>query len=81
MNIPLIQGTFSATDAIDLITQMIHIKIKFQENKINASSSEEDMKMREKRIKQLQKDLFEARNAIELQGSAISMNAIIEIKQ
>ncbi len=81
MNIPLIQGMFSASDAIDLITQMIHVKIKFQESKINSTSSEEEIKMRERRIKELQKDLYEARKEIESKsGSAMEMQAIIEVK-
>jgi len=61
----LIQGNFSKKDAIEIITQMIHVKIKFHENKINSQSSEEDIKMRERRITQLQKDLYEARIKIE----------------
>ena len=79
MNIQLIQGNFSAKDAIDIITQMIHIKIKFHENKISNNSNEEDIKMREKKIKQLQKDLFEARKHIEQKGGSIDIKAIIEI--
>ena len=79
MNIQLIQGNFSAKDAIDIITQMIHIKIKFHENKISNNSNEEDIKMREKKIKQLQKDLFEARKHIEQKGGTIDIKAIIEI--
>ena len=81
MNIQLIQGNFSAKDAIDIITQMIHIKIKFHESKINSNSNEEDIKMREKKIKQLQKDLFEARKHIEKKGRAIDIKAEIEISK
>ncbi|MBC7628927.1 MAG: hypothetical protein H7254_16730, partial [Ferruginibacter sp.] len=51
MNIQLIQGQFSANEAIEIITQMIQVKIKFQENKINNTHGEEATKMREKRIK------------------------------
>ena len=79
MKIQLIQGNFSAKDAIDIITQMIHIKIKFHESKISSNSNEEDIKMREKKIKQLQKDLFEARKHIEQKGRAIDIKAEIEI--
>ena len=61
----LIQGKFSKKDAIEILTQMIHVKIKFHENKIHSQSSEEDIKMRERRIRQLQKDLYEARVKIE----------------
>jgi cob(I)alamin adenosyltransferase len=79
MNIQLIQGQFSTKDAVDIITQMIHIKIKFQENKILRSGNEEDIKMRESRIKQLQKELFEARKFIEYNGTKINIQAEIHL--
>ena len=79
MNISLIQGQFSTKDAIDIITQMIHVKIKFHESKIISTSSEEDVKMREKRIKQLQKDLFEVRKHIEQHGDAINITSEIAL--
>lgn len=77
MNIELIQGQFNAKDAIDIITQIIHIKIKFHESKISNTSNEEDIKMREGRIKQLQKDLFNTRKYIEQQGGKITMQSEI----
>lgn len=79
MNIQLIQGHFETKEAIDLITKMIHIKIKFQEDKINNNSNEEDVKMRENRIKQLQKDLFNARESIEKQKGKIAIQSEIHI--
>jgi hypothetical protein len=57
MEINLINGMFDGKDAVDLISEMVKVKIFFLENKINATSSEEEIKMREKRIKQLQNDL------------------------
>lgn len=65
MNFQLIKGHFITNEAIELVTQMVHVKIKFQESKIQNASSEEDIKMRESRIKQLQKDLYEMKNVIE----------------
>ncbi len=47
MNIQLIQGQFGGKEAIELITQMIHTKVKFHENIISNNDSEEDIKMRE----------------------------------
>jgi hypothetical protein len=79
MKIQLIEGHFSAKDAIEIITQMIHVKIKFHENKIDNSDNEEDSKMREKKIKLLQKNLFEVRKAIESKGESINLNAEIEM--
>lgn len=79
MNIQLIQGQFGGKEAIELITQMIHAKVKFHENIISNEDSEEDIKMRENRIKQLQKDLFDARQYIEKKGENVSINASIDI--
>ncbi len=75
MNIQLIQGQFTTQDAVEIITQMINIKIKFHENKIENSSGEEAIKMREKRIKDLQQNLTAARNYIEKQGENISIES------
>ncbi|MEO5999957.1 MAG: hypothetical protein ABIN89_24170 [Chitinophagaceae bacterium] len=64
MNIQLIQGQFPRQEAIDIITKMVHVKIKFHEDKITGSCNEEDIKMRERRIKSLQKDLYDVRKVI-----------------
>jgi hypothetical protein len=64
MKIQLIQGKFNAQDAMELVSKMIHMKIKFHESRITNTCSEEDIKMRESKIKHLQKDLYEARNFI-----------------
>jgi len=57
ISIQLIQGTFNSKEVVEIITEMIHVKIKFHENKISKSSNEEDMKYRETKIKNLQKEL------------------------
>ena len=57
MNIQLIKGSFTRQDALELLTQLAEVKIKFHENKIMKGHDEEDVKMREKRIKELQQDL------------------------
>lgn len=78
MNIQLIQGQFSGKDALDIITKMMHVKIKYHEEKIQHSSNEEDIKMRETKIKRLQKDLFEAKHYIDKAG-IILLNSEIKI--
>jgi hypothetical protein len=80
MNMQLIKGQFSAKDAIDLITQMIQVKIKFHENKITVNSNEEDIKLSESKIKRLQKDLFEMRKHIESIGKTIAIQSTIAIQ-
>ena len=79
MNIQLIHGQFSAKDAIEIISQMVHIKIKFQEDKIHYSSSEEEIKMRETRIKQLQSDLSNMRKFVEQNGVTINIESEIKL--
>jgi peptidoglycan hydrolase CwlO-like protein len=80
MNIQLIQGEFNSNDAMELITQMVHVKIKYHENKINSNSTEEDIKNREAKIKRLQKELFELRKTIHSKTNILKVEAIIKIE-
>ncbi len=75
--IQLLKGTFTKQDAIGLLTKMVDAKIKFHEDKIHRTDNEEDVKMREKRIRQLQKELYEARVFIEKQQKTIELNGEI----
>ena len=79
MNIQLIKGQFNAKDAIDVITQMIHVKVKYHESKISTTSNEDDIKMRETKIKRLQKDLFEIRKFIEQCDVKINIQSEINL--
>ncbi|MDX2191106.1 MAG: hypothetical protein SFY32_14690 [Bacteroidota bacterium] len=79
-NLLLINGSFDPKDAIEIITSMIHVKIKFHENKINGESNEEEIKMRETRIKQLQKDLYEFRNFVDTKKNRVQMFANVAIQ-
>jgi hypothetical protein len=80
MNLQLIEGAFSTADALELITQMVHVKIKYHENKIIRETPEEDIKRREAKIKRLQKELFELRGKILSQKEEIKLNAIINLE-
>jgi hypothetical protein len=80
MNLQLIQGEFNSTDAIELIAQMVQIKIKYHENKINSNSNEEDIKIKESKIKHLQKELFELRKTINSKNNTVKVEAIIKIE-
>ncbi len=64
VQLQLIQGSFDKSEALELISQMVHVKIKYHENKIKGSEKEEDIKMREKRIKQLQHEFHELRTQL-----------------
>jgi hypothetical protein len=80
MNIQLILGEFNAQDTLDLLTQMIHIKIKYHENKILNNSSEEDIKSRESKIIRLQKELFELREIIKSKNKNFKIDGTIKIE-
>jgi hypothetical protein len=64
MNLELIYEHLDTTDGLELISQMVNNKIKYLENAISSQSNEEDIKTREAKIKQLQKDLFDLREKI-----------------
>jgi hypothetical protein len=77
--IQLIQGTFNSTDALNLITEMIQVKIKFHESKITDNSNEEDIKYRETKIKTLQNILSDLRNQVNLNEDILRLEAKIQI--
>ncbi|WP_295664273.1 hypothetical protein [uncultured Mucilaginibacter sp.] len=81
MEIKLIKGNFDALEAKELITSLVHIKIKYLENKIKLieGHSEEDMKMREKRIIELQNELKKLNELIRFQQKQVEVNAHIEV--
>ena len=80
MQLELIKGTFSEMEALDILTQMIQIKIKFHESKIAQHSSEEDIKYRESRLKHLQHELAAIRTALLQQNEPLQINATIHIQ-
>lgn len=69
-SIRLIDGQFSGAEAIDLLTRLFHLKIKFHEDRIDLTEGEENVKMREKKIKELQRNLFELRRFAESSGKS-----------
>lgn len=81
MNIQLIEGQFNASDALDIITRMIQVKVKFHEDKITQSSNEEDIKFREAKIKRLQNELHAFRNHMSELSGAITLDALIKTEK
>lgn len=79
MKLNLLQGQFEKNDALHLITQFVHAKIRYHEDKIMRSSSEEDIKMRENRIKELQRDLYELRKTLENSNGSLSLSSVIKV--
>lgn len=81
MHIPLIQGNFSPLDSIELLNQMVLIKIKFHENKISKTSNEEDIKYRESKIKRLQHDLMDLKKYIENSDDHLLLDVQIKLEK
>ncbi len=79
MNITLIKGSYAPAEALELVGKMIAEKIKFQECKISKSCNEEDIKMREGRIKTLQNEFAAIKSSIDTKTGMISINSTIEI--
>ncbi|GAB2671858.1 hypothetical protein GCM10027036_26480 [Flavihumibacter cheonanensis] len=75
----LIQGSFEKEDALDLITELVQVKIRYHENKIGRSENEEDIERREGRIRQLQMDLAKLREEFNQQSNRIAIQSNIEI--
>lgn len=81
MTIQLIQGQFNPSEAIEIITEIIHVKIKYHENKIPGNGHEEDIKNREAKIKNLQKEMFETRKEMLSKKGSLSIDAVIKITE
>ncbi len=79
MDIQLIQGEFTTSDSLSIVTQMIEVKIKFHENAIARNSSEEDISYRESKIRTLQAELHELRKQFSQKDQKLSMHATITV--
>ncbi|MDE3124729.1 MAG: hypothetical protein KGK14_04380 [Bacteroidota bacterium] len=79
MTIQLIQGDFEHTEALDLLTQMIQVKIKYHETKINGHLNEEDIKFREGKIKKLQDELMQVRQFLSHKDKQIHIEAKVNM--
>jgi hypothetical protein len=79
MKVQLIQGEFNSPDAIQLVSNMINLKIKYKEGQIEKNNNEEDIKYRESKIKNLQNELFELRNFLSTKDN-VKIHASINIE-
>lgn len=79
MQLQLLQGQFSAREALNILSEMIQVKIRYHEAKIGASDSEEDIHMRERRISELQNDLHQLRTTLQKGSGLVSMEAAVQL--
>ncbi len=79
MDLQLVQGQFSSTDASEIISKLIEVKIKYHEEKIKLHENEEDLKYRESKIIRLQNQLKETRDFLLQQTGMVSVESNINI--
>jgi hypothetical protein len=79
MEISLINGSFSKNDALHLIDQLMHVKVKFHEDKINKNQNLDDIKTREKRIIQIQNQLRACKETLFNLDGDVVINGNIKI--
>lgn len=79
MTIQLIKGEFPKSDALSLLSQLIQAKINFHEQKIQGDMSEEDIKYREQKIKNLQTDLHNLIHHVSANGERVSIYSQIDL--
>lgn len=79
MKIELINNNFEPKEALDILTKLIHVNIKFHLDKIKASSSKISINMHEAEIKRLQKHLFEINQYIEILNSKITIQSSVTL--
>lgn len=79
MTVQLVTGEFTKIETLNMVTQMFELRIKFHEDKITSSHNEEDVKMREKKIKFLQGELSQARQYLASKEDPIAVSCTIEL--
>ena len=79
MQSKLIQGSFSAKDATDLVTKIFQVKMDFHQSKIHGTLNEEDIEMRERRITALNADLNQILKRIQETNGPVNNNAEVTL--
>jgi hypothetical protein len=80
MQLCLIQGQFIAQDALNILADMIRVKIRYHEAKIEAGAMEEDIHMRERHISELQDALHQLRQNLPQGSSLVNMEATVTLQ-
>jgi hypothetical protein len=80
MEIKLVTGSFEQREALDLITRLIDVKIRFHEERIRKSDQEEDIKQRESKIIRLQQDLYTIRQELGRSDKLVSIDAELHVR-
>jgi Spy/CpxP family protein refolding chaperone len=79
MQVDIINGTFSSVDASAIIRGMIEVKVKFHEDKISRLSNMEEIKMREQRIKELQRMQSKIQEWLKAHGEQANLELTLSV--
>ena len=79
MNVSLLKGSFSPNDLEKIISELIHVKIKFHEAKIQSSDDEETMKMRRTASSGYRTTLSRVRTYLREAGPVVNVEAHITL--
>jgi len=80
MNIQLIDEEVKPREALELVTRLIHLKINYYQDKMNAQPSGPKLRETEQKIKQLQKELFLLKKTLDKKTGPLKLDAIIRIE-
>jgi hypothetical protein len=79
MKLQLVNGQFQNSESIDLVSELIKVKIKFLENKISNSDNEEEIKSKEGKIIAMQNNLIELKKHLGNGNKNVRILSEIEI--
>ena len=80
MFVQLIQDQLNTKESIDVVTEIIHMNIRFHEKKIAESDDIKVIKAHQEQVKHLQKYLFEVRKFVESKATNIDFSATFELQ-
>ena len=79
IKVNLANGVFYSGDAASIIRGMIEVKVKFHEDKISRLSNLEEIKMREQRIKELQRLQSKIQDWLKAHGEQTSLELTLSV--
>jgi hypothetical protein len=79
IKVKLIDGVFYSGDAASIIRGMIEVKVKFHEDKISRLSNMEEIKMREQRIKELQRMQSKIHDWLKAHGEQTNLELTLSV--
>ncbi len=79
VQVKLADGVFYSGDAASIIRGMIDVKVKFHEDKISRLSNMEEIKMREQRIKELQRIQSRLQDWLKAHGEQTTLELTLSV--